>query len=971
VSSAVEPEGAASIGPRRVVLLLFFGTGVASLIYQVIWLRLLATVFGSTTYATATVLAAFMGGLALGSYAFGRWADRLSRPLVVYGLLEIGVGLFALVFPLILRGYEQLHADLQRITSWSFYAYSLVRFVACAAMLVIPTTLMGGTFPIMSRFYVRRFSRFTADVGLLYGINTAGAVVGVVAAGFFLIVSIGIFRTSVVAASVNLIAGLAAIVLGRAPMPAAAPEADADADEPAGPAGADRGYLRTLLTAAFLSGLAGLAYEVIWTRTLVFVLDSFVYSFSIMLATFLTGLAVGSLVLSALAGRLRREHTALAVIFVLIGFSTVATFPFFARLTDWKLAYLGSFTGKVGFEEEAPWLQYILFKFGISSLIIVVPTLLMGAAFPLLLRLYTTSIDRMGGKIGAVYAANTVGAIVGSFLAGFVLIPFLGSQNALVTTSAVSVATGCVLFALPPGAAWRRRVLAAALPAAAFVVTAWALPSDVYQRVFQKAQGSFDLVYYKEDPTATITAHRRGQNVLIALNGLNVAGTGFNFLTTQKMQAHLALLLHPDPRTVMQIGFGSGGTAYSVSRHASVERIDCVELCQGVIDAAGLFLPSNHGVLKDPRVHLTIDDARNYVRITPRRYDIILSDSIHPTYAGNGTLYSKDYFAACRKKLNPGGFVSFWMPTYLLSTDDYKSIIRTFQSEFPYVMVWYVNNAIEAYTIVIGKTEPIEVDVQRIRDKLSQPAVAGDLAQIEVLDEFDIISYFVMGPETVAQFVDGAELNTDDHPVIEFRAPRSMSRRRTWYHNLQSLAEMREPPLRYLRHVAHDQDSADAFSARLRDLYKAVSVMLQGQLIDIVTWDFERELAVYRRAKQLCPESRAVRRLEALTLSRVLVVRSEKLEHEGHGIEALATLHRAIDVSPDVSDDFMGQAWYRTATLLRAQGDLYAAMIAASGAVDVLPRHAEARALYDTLRRELGYPDYRVGTADLSHAGVQ
>lgn len=957
-SSSIAAESApASGGVRHVVLALFFVTGLSSLIYQVLWLRMLATVFGSTTYATATVLAAFMGGLALGSYLFGRVADRLTRHLVVYGLLELGVGVFGLLFPFILHGYEGLHVHLQRITSWSFYAYSLVRFVACSAILVIPTTLMGGTFPVVSRFYVRRFSRFTENVSLLYGINTAGAVAGVVLAGFVLIPAVGLFHTSLVAVAGNAIAGGIAILVQRRTTPAAvARESRTPTTTAAGEAAdiPDAFRLRTIIAAAFLSGVAGLAYEVIWTRTLVFILDSFVYSFSIMLATFLTGLALGSLILSIVARWIRRKQVVLAVLFVAIGLAALATYPFFAKLTDWKVSYLNSLSSQVTLETPAPWMDYILFKFGIASLIMIVPTLLMGAAFPLLLRLYTSSIDQMGRKIGAVYASNTLGAIAGSFAAGFVLIPFLGSRNALIAASAVSVLTGVILLAVRAARVRRRDLAWAAVPVAVFVAAVLALPTNVYQRIFQKAQSTFRLVYYDEDPTATVTAHKRGKHVIININGLNVAGTSFNFLTTQKMQAHLALLLHPDPKNILQIGFGSGGTAYSVSRHVSVQRIDCVELCRGVIQAAKHFLPSNHGVLADPRVHLTIDDARNYILVTPRKYDVILSDSIHPTYAGNGTLYSKDYFALCKKRLEPGGFVSFWLPTYLLSTNNYKTIIRTFQSEFPYVMVWYVNNAIEAYTIVIGRMKPIHIDVDRIRRKLAEPAVAKDLAEIDVTDPMDILSYFVMGPKTVARFVDDAALNTDDNPVIEFRAPRSMSRRRTWYSNMRALVEMREPPLPYLTHVGRTEEETAAFVAKFKRVYSGVSVMLQGQLLDIISYEFEKELAYYRKAETIDPDSQAIRRLIALTTARVLAVRGERLLRAGKRDEAMARFQQAIETDIDPYDDTVGHAWYRIAEIDRSHGDFRGATDALARSLEILPCNRGALLLRGTLALERG-----------------
>jgi tetratricopeptide (TPR) repeat protein len=374
-----------------------------------------------------------------------------------------------------------------------------------------------------------------------------------------------------------------------------------------------------------------------------------------------------------------------------------------------------------------------------------------------------------------------------------------------------------------------------------------------------------------------------------------------------------------------------------VSRHAAVEAIDCVELCRGVIDAAKYFIPSNHRVLENPKVSLRIEDARNYILATQKRYDLILSDSIHPAYAGNGTLYSKDYFELCREKLNPGGYVSFWMPTYMLSPREYKTTIKTFQSVFPNVSIWYVSSAIEAYTIVIGRVEPLELDVARLRERLADPPVARDLAQVEVHDALDVLGYFVMGPQRVREFVAGADVNTDDHPVIELRGPKSMTRRRTWYKNLKELAEMREPVDPYLVNVPGDN-----FLDDLSRLYRATGVLIEGQLLDISSYDFEQEYRRYQEADEIYPGNPAFRRLMALTLSRVLAFRGERLMRQGKQDEARELFERAIAVNPDPADDTVGHSYFRIGTLLLQKGEVAAGRDAIEKCLAVLPTHKKA-----------------------------
>lgn len=947
----VSPGGRSETKWGRLVLLLFFLSGLSALIYQVIWLRSLATVFGSTVYATTTVLASFMGGLALGSFIFGRRADGSRHPLFLYGMLEIGIGVFALLFPLLMHVYDDFYAVLHQKTALSFYSLSLVRFLVCAIVLIIPTTMMGGTFPVISRFYVRKYSQLTENVSLLYGLNTIGAVSGVILSGFILIGRIGLFRTSLLAIAVNFIVGIAAIVLqGRNPCDACAESSRKEAPESihAGlPSSPELSPIsrKPIMLAVFLSGLASLSYEVIWTRTLIFVLDSFVYSFSIMLATFLSGIGLGSLVMSRIAHRIKQGYSLLGWLFVLIGFSSLATVPFFAELTMWKESYLRSLSENITFDTAAPWEKYVLFKFLISALIMAVPTLLMGAAFPLAIKLYSSTMKDIGKRIGLVYASNTVGAILGSILAGFVFISFFGLRNALFITAGISSLTGIFLFLFQAGRPLHYRLVQAGLPAVLFGLAVSFIPKDVYKRIFQKAQKTFELVYYREDPTATVTVHKRGEKVIININGLNVAGTDFDFLTTQKIQAHLAMLLHPKPERILQIGFGSGGTCYSVSQHKSVTDIDCVELCRGVIEAARYFIPANHRVLENPKVHLTIEDARNYILATTNRYDLILSDSIHPTYAGNGTLYSRDYFLLCKNKLKKDGYVSFWMPMYLLSTRDYKTIIKTFQSVFPYVTIWYVNNAIEAYSIVIGRNEPIAIDVDQIKRKLENPQLASDLAQIDVLDEYDILSYFMMGSDKAKKFAEAGDINSDDYPIIELRAPKSMTRRRTWYQNLKELSEMRESPVRFLRNAWETEEEASDVSSKIKQLYDAVGLLIQGQLVNIISFDFDTEYSFYAKAEEICPDNRAILRMKSLATSRVMILRGEELIKNKRYEEALNYYQNAIRVNPDPFNDSVGHAYYRKGFINWKQGNIPQAVTELDRCLEVLPNHKQALSL--------------------------
>jgi tetratricopeptide (TPR) repeat protein len=341
-------------------------------------------------------------------------------------------------------------------------------------------------------------------------------------------------------------------------------------------------------------------------------------------------------------------------------------------------------------------------------------------------------------------------------------------------------------------------------------------------------------------------------------------------------------------------------------------------------------------------INLFIEDARNFVLATPHRYDLILSDSIHPTYAGNGTLYSQDYFKLCEKKLNEGGYVSFWMPMYLLSDRDFKTIIRTFQSVFPNVTIWYVNNAIDAYTIVIGRKEPFELDMELLRAKLGNPEIAKDLAMIDVVDEQDILSYFMMSPQAVKNFCRDGDINSDNHPVIEFRAPKSMTRRRTWYINLSNLLEMRESPEHLIRNAAGTKEQQDGFFSLMARKHRAVEYLIRGQLVNIISFDFAREHRYYMEAAKIDPESRAIKRMSALATSRVMNQKGEEALGRNNYRQALDYFGRSISVNPDPYDNTVGNSRFRTGYIYWKMGENEKAAEEMDLCLSVFPTHKRA-----------------------------
>lgn len=517
---------------------------------------------------------------------------------------------------------------------------------------------------------------------------------------------------------------------------------------------------------SLLMGLAAIADEVFWSRILVLHFGSSVYAYSLMLFSFLIGIGVGSAAIERVVARIDVAR-ALGTIELALAAVLAMQVHLFAHFAD----LLGAIA-RIGFTSPFP-------IFLCASLIaLLVPTALMGAAFPLTVRLYEVSArEGETRSVGKVYLVNTIGSVTGSLLAGFFLIRAVGSQNGLFLTALIALLVGAWL-------AGKRAIVAAAIFIIAFMA---ADPNEVIL-----SAGLFDvnapILLFREDVTATVTLRQLGPNYLsLELNGVNVAGTSAELMGTQKLQGHIPLLLHPNPRRVLHIGFGSGGTAWAVSRHP-VETITIAEISPEVLEVSNARLGAvNHGVLRDPRVHVEINDGRNFVLAAPEKFDVILSDSIHPRYAGNGSLYTREYFDLCRQRLNDGGVISMWLPMYSLTTRNYLQIVRAFHDVFPNTTIWYVPNTPNAFTIVVGRLENGPLPLARMAARWT-PAVARDLGEIGMRSPNDLLSALMLGPAEVDRITRGVPPHVDDLPSVEYESGRVLDRNLTWYQTFSLLA---------------------------------------------------------------------------------------------------------------------------------------------------------------------------------------
>lgn len=760
-------------------LLCFLASGTSGLVFQVVWMRELTLIFGATTLAVSTVLAVFMGGLAAGSYVGGRWADRALRPLRVYAWLELAIGLYGLAIPFLFDLLPHVYQPMWRAANLSFSTLSLVRFALAALVLAVPTVLMGATLPILSRVVARRADAVGRDVGRLYAVNTIGAVVGASSAGLLLIPSIGMTGTTVVAALLNLMAGAIAIVLDRR-LPSE--QRDATEVEDASPVTSLSRPAAIALFAAFgASGIAALVYEVAWSRALSLVLGSSVYAFTIMLTTFLVGLALGAGLGTWLSDRARRPLLVLAIVEAGVGVSAFAGLFLISELPYVFLVLHRQFEG-------SPAALLLGTRLLVAALVMLVPTTLLGAVFPLAVRAAAGRVASIGRVVGALYAANTLGAIAGAFAAGFLIIPKLGVEGAIVAAVVLNFVAAAALALTSTGITRPvRAALSAAMIAAAILAAPlrphWdpaVMASGVYRyaptlKAATRAEfmnhylggGDGETVYYRDGVSATVAVQYQFGHYVLKVNGKPDATTAGD-LPTQALVAHLPLLVRPDARTALVIGWGSGVSVGAALAHP-IERVTAVELEPAVIEASAFFEGVNGRPLDDPRTELLINDGRNLLAATDRRFDVIVSEPSNPWLTGVANLFTREYFAAGARCLTPGGVFCQWLQIYEMQPTEVATLLATFQSAFPEV---YVFRGASGDLILLGALEPFQLDVARMRSLIEDPGPIHDrLADIRVRSVESLLSRLTLTPDGVRRRIVSAPLNTDDNARIEFLAP--------------------------------------------------------------------------------------------------------------------------------------------------------------------------------------------------------
>ncbi len=784
----------------RDTLIIFFISGFTSLVLEVVWAKQACLIFGNTTLASAAVISAFMAGLALGSYQFGRIADKYpDNALRFYAVLEGGVGLFALCFPLLIHALAPIYKLVYRNFYQHFLEISAIRFMLSFLVLGIPTTLMGGTFPLLSRSLSGNAGFINEKVNKLYTVNLLGAMTGSFVSGFLLVSAFGLQRTSFIAAGLNL--GIFLYVMIRLKQRTLdISENNVEIARAASAAG--QGDVRSLdkRTTAFIAGLMAIhgfnafMIQICWARAMALILGSSVYSFSAVLFTFLAGLSLGAYLISKAA------HRRVLVSLSHVGFMEIAigtSILLFIPVFEWLIYF---FVRIYPIIQSTTFLVFLT-QFVFCALSMIVPTFIIGLVFPATLY-YLGNSERIGQITGATYAANTLGGIFGcllsavffistfgligtikivsflSMLAGFIIV-LVGSDQSVRRSNAVKAVIVVVTSSFLMFYSWDRNMFSGGV----FIYApSWIDQARSGKRAFQRAMTvGRNLIYYKDGISSTVSVleydmpgFKGGfKSKSLRVNGKTDAST-IGDMSTQLYLGYIPLFAHPDPKEVLVIGLGAGVTLGSVTQFPDVQHIDCVEIEPAVVEANRFFTTENNYALKDPRVKLIIGDGRNHISFGPNKYDVIISEPSNPWVSGISSLYTQENYKSALSKLNADGIYCQWFHSYQMSIEDYVMIMNTFASVFPEVNLYRINNG---DYFLLGSRKPIIFDYPKMAELIHRNKyIYTDLKYFSPYKDYFVIGSFFLSNRDLRSVLSaaGKRLNTDDHLYLEYNAPKHL-----------------------------------------------------------------------------------------------------------------------------------------------------------------------------------------------------
>ncbi len=760
--------------------LFFLLSGVSALIYEILWVRFFALSIGSTIYSASAVTAAYMGGLAIGAYMPGRYADRVASPLKYYAIFELLIGAYALLFMFFSGAIDSAGVSLSTIFS---------KFAFVIAVLIIPTLLMGATLPFVSTAYVRIFRPANKEfaVSLLYGINALGGVFGIFLAGFYLIFMFGNTVTTLIAVAGNfIVAALAFFISSKAvkgedetvPAETGAPRRPALKNTAEGASGRPALYLFINLAGFFVTGFCALALEIVLARLLVLIIGTSTYAFSIILMAYICGIPAGSILIPLLIKKSPRM-AAFGVVMMLLAIASIVTIPLLAAAPFIFIKIFGAY--------HADFSSFMMVQYLLCLMILLLPATLSGYAFTCALGSIRAREATIGCDVANLYFFNTVGSVLGSIAAPFILIKYLGLQNSIITISLLYLVTGAILVIASESGKRIKIIRIFILTACYGAIFAFCgrLDMDIIASGVHYHPDKFvgksvkeivnhikkeKRVYLAEGVDSTVGIYSKHEVVYLKINGKTDASTGWYDMNTQVLLAHLPMMLARRNSKVAVIGLGAGVTAGAVMKYKP-QRLDCVEINPNVIEGARFFNKISGLDYGMPNFNIIEEDALTHMKTAKTEYDVIISEPSNPWICGIASLFTYEHFERCRTKLSKDGLMCQWLQLYSMSRQDFIRILVTFQKAFPNATLWYSS---WGDALIIGTKSDYEFDFNVIKKRFDTPEVRSQLNLIEIFSTEALLAHQVLDSETLtglsAKYPD-IKINTNEHQILEFSAP--------------------------------------------------------------------------------------------------------------------------------------------------------------------------------------------------------
>lgn len=941
----------------NLLMMIYFASGTCSLIDEVIWIRLLKLTLGNTVYATSIVVSTFMAGLALGSLVMSRYADRIKRQLQLYALIETLITISALLLPWALKLADRIYIWFYRTYTPAQKELLVVQVIISGLLLLGPSMLMGSTLALLGRYATSLENQTGRSVGRLYTLNTLGAAVGCFLAGFVLIRSLGIMGTLYTAAIINLFVAFAGWFLSRFSGVTRREKETRNVDVQITAPVSYSFRMYVLLFAFFLSGLISIGYELLWMRSIVHSLRGYTYVFSSVLTIYLLGNVIGAGIGSGLAKDLKAPAAGFAVTLCLLGICGIFYLPL---LIYWTSDILPCIDREVELARASiPFSTYMIRPLVQSMFLFLLPSIMMGIGFPIALQAWAGHVHKVGRATGTAYAVNTIGAVTGGIVTGFVLIPLLGLQ---LTLSVISLAgiwvSGLLwmLFARNNKGMARTGLLALAVPATLIVLV---MPNDLFETVVKinpKLPKQLEFVAAEEGVATTASLFRdpRDETLYLYTSGERVAGDTYFWRSDQKMLGHFGVLLNSRAKKVLSVGFGSGESTACMALH-KLERADCVEIAPEIVRLSSRFFGHiNLGDRLNDEIGMIYMDAKNYIHLTDIKYDAIVNDSIHPKlFAENSSLYAREYFEDAKKRLDDNGLFISWIPTYNVEPANViNSIIGTMMEVFPHVTIWYMTPDPAQYFLVVGSEKPQYFSPGHIESELSKDGVRESLSEININNSMDVMSCYIGDENDLRRFIRSYTTNSDLRPFIEFTTTSRPSGGSMFQRFISRLRS--NSVYEHIDWNGYNREQKSKWLSEYAIIHKASNYLLASN----GTLDPLKRLSDSVQGLAILPDNPALLDLRKRTEKEIFTVCSAKI-NSNRTEEAFVQAEKMLIIYPRSA-----VAWLIKSLALQKKDKLQEGLFAAETAVRLAPGSADAHFILGSILHSCGRIDTALGEYD-------